>query len=131
MRDALVPALRRISSRPEPGALGTMLGLFMLGADAGHDEVAAAFEATGVDGLLRLDAIEPSDEGRGRWRAKIDLRPHASDADAELWVASDLGAHQRPGVLRHDHVLGIGQASLTLAQTTIRPQVDLALDLGT
>lgn len=131
MRDALVPALRRISSRPEPGALGTMLGLFMLGADAGHDEVAAAFEATGVDGLLRLDAIEPSDEGRGRWRAKIDLRPHASDADAELWVASDLGAHQRPGVLRHDHVLGIGQASLTLAQTTIRPQVDTALDLGT
>lgn len=131
MRDALVPALRRISSRPEPGALGTMLGLFMLGTDAGHDEVAAAFEATGVDGLLRLDAIEPSDEGRGRWRAKIDLRPHASDADAELWVASDLGAHQRPGVLRHDHVLGIGQASLTLAQTTIRPQVDIALDLGT
>ena len=63
--------------------------------------------------------------------ATLDLRPHASDADAEVWVASDLGAHQRPGVLRHDHVLGIGQASLTLAQTTIRPQVETALDLGT
>ena len=35
-------------------------------------------------------------------------------------VASDLGAHQRPGVLRKDHVLGIGQASLTLAQITER-----------
>ena len=37
-------------------------------------------------------------------------RPYAFGG-AELWVASDLAAHQRPGVLRHDHVLGIGQAS--------------------
>jgi methylase of polypeptide subunit release factors len=46
-------------------------------------------------------------------------------------VASDLGALQRPGVLRHDHVLGIGGASLTLAQVTVRPRVRTALDLGT
>ena len=62
--------------------------------------------------------------------AAVDLRPHASDADAELWVASDLAAHQRPGPLRRDHVLGIGQASLTLAQTTIRRPAGRALDLG-
>ena len=55
----------------------------------------------------------------------------ASSADGNLWVASDLGAHQRPGVLRHDHVLGIGQASLSLAQLTVRRNVDRALDLGT
>ncbi|MCZ4150563.1 SAM-dependent methyltransferase, partial [Escherichia coli] len=35
------------------------------------------------------------------------------------------------GVLRTDHVLGIGQASLTLAQITIREKVERALDLGT
>ena len=46
-------------------------------------------------------------------------------------MASDLAAHQQPGVLRHDHVLGIGQASTTLVQTTIRRQVSKALDLGT
>jgi methylase of polypeptide subunit release factors len=34
-------------------------------------------------------------------------------------------------VLRHDHVLGIGQASLTLAQLTVRTPVRRALDLGT
>ena len=95
-----------------------------------------------------------------RFRAAVDLRPYgiagaeAGNADAadagdetgegtdgtgdetgtgseNLWVASDLGAHQRPGVLRSDHVLGIGQASLSLARLTIRRTVDRALDLGT
>lgn len=70
-------------------------------------------------------------------RAAVDLRPYGwaaetpGGADTNLWVASDLGAHQRPGVLRRDHVLGIGQASLTLAQGTIRRVVGRALDLGT
>ncbi len=50
---------------------------------------------------------------------------------AELWVASDLAAHQQAGVLRHDHVLGIGQASTTLVQTTVRRHTERALDLGT
>ena len=46
-------------------------------------------------------------------------------------MASDLAAHQQAGVLRHDHVLGIGQASTTLVQTTVRRHVAKALDLGT
>ncbi|WP_286738919.1 DUF7059 domain-containing protein [Kocuria sp. UBA1838] len=64
-------------------------------------------------------------------RSAVDLRPYATDSSAELYVASDLGAFQRPGVLRHDHVLGIGGASLTLVQSTPRRPVDTALDLGT
>ena len=64
-------------------------------------------------------------------RSAVDLRPCATDSSAELYVASDLGAFQRPGVLRHDHVLGIGGASLTLVQSTPRRPVDTALDLGT
>ena len=86
---------------------------------------------------------------RRAWiQAKVDLRPYGWDAKprecpgtpgentvgsggAELWVASDLAAHQRPGVLRHDHVLGIGQASTTLVQVTARRHVARALDLGT
>ena len=61
----------------------------------------------------------------------MDLRPYATDSSEELWVASDLGAFQRPGVLRHDHVLGIGGASTTLVQSTPRRPVATALDLGT
>lgn len=64
-------------------------------------------------------------------RSAVDLRPYATDSSAELYVASDLGAFQRPGVLRHDHVLGIGGASLTLVQSTPRRPVGTALDLGT
>ncbi len=68
--------------------------------------------------------------------AALRLGPTAGEGasgsgGAELWVASDLAAHQRPGVLRHDHVLGIGQASTTLVQTTIRRHAARALDLGT
>ncbi|WP_233542746.1 DUF7059 domain-containing protein [Kocuria tytonis] len=64
-------------------------------------------------------------------RAAMDLRPYATDSSEELWVASDLGAFQRPGVLRRDHVLGIGGASTTLVQATPRRPVATALDLGT
>lgn len=64
-------------------------------------------------------------------RASVELRPYGSDVGGDLWVASDLGSEQRPGPLRHDHVLGIGGASLTLAQTVMRTPVDRALDLGT
>lgn len=131
MRDQLIPALRLIAAQPQPSALGTVLGLFMLGSAVPAAEASAAFPALGLQGLVELGLLEEVPDTDGWWQARIDLRPHASDADAEIWVASDLGAHQRPGVLRHDHVLGIGQASLTLAQTTVRPQVERALDLGT
>ncbi|KNC17269.1 SAM-dependent methyltransferase [Arthrobacter sp. RIT-PI-e] len=69
--------------------------------------------------------------GGARWRAAVDLRPYGSDVGGNLWVSSDLGSELRPGRLRHDHVLGIGRASLTLAQTVIRTEADRALDLGT
>lgn len=131
MRDQLIPALRLISAQEKPAALGILLGLFMLGSDVTEAELEIGFPTLGYAGLETLGLIEKHPETPNTFRASIDLRPHASDADDEIWVASDLGAHQRPGVLRHDHVLGIGQASLTLAQTTIRPQVESALDLGT
>lgn len=64
-------------------------------------------------------------------RSRVDLRPYEADDGTRLWVAADLGALQTDGPLRHDHVLGIGHASLTLAQVTARRPVETALDLGT
>lgn len=131
-RDQLVPALlavRRALEAPDPSPLAAVVQVWLLGQDLGVDLAAAAFPHTGLDGLLALGLVESDG---GTCRAAVDLRPHAADdAGADLWVASDLGAHQRPGVLRRDHVLGIGQASLTLAQITVRPEVGRALDLGT
>lgn len=131
-RDQLVPALlvlREAYSAQRPAALAIQLGLWMLGREFDADALDAAFPVLRIAGLVELGLIEQADSGD--WRSSVDLRPHASDAGDELWVASDPGAHQRSGVLRHDHVLGIGQASLTLAQITVRPQVERALDLGT
>ncbi|WP_427015539.1 DUF7059 domain-containing protein [Pseudarthrobacter sp. P1] len=133
-RDQTVPA--SLALRHNGGPLATVVKLWLLAQPLDHAAVGAALPALGVDGLLALGLAEYAHHG-ATLCAAVDLRPYGWPADADgapgadLWVASDLAAHQRPGVLRKDHVLGIGQASLTLAQGTIRRQVDRALDLGT
>lgn len=129
-KDQLIPALlacRRTGMATEGEPTAPVL-LWLLGEPVPETQLGRAFPRTTPDGLGRLGLAERVDAGG--WRAVVDLRPYSSDAGGDLWVASDLGQHQRPGVLRHDHVLGIGQASLTLAQLTIRTAVDRALDLG-
>ena len=64
-----------------------------------------------------------------RVRCAVEVAPHG-DEDVDWWVVSDrtdaLGRPQRP-----DHVLGVGAASTTLAQLTVRREVPTALDIGT
>nr|WP_231708720.1 methyltransferase [Arthrobacter sp. zg-Y20] len=141
-RDQLVPALlacRAAADAAEPRRVALPVLLWLLGETVERAQLDAAMPRTGTEGLLELGLIE---RGLifGTFRAAVDLRPYGADdggtptegnPDADLWVASDLGSHQRPGVLRRDHVLGIGQASLSLAQLTVRNPVGRALDLGT
>ena len=130
-QDQLIPALlacRRADPTAGDQPTAAVL-LWLLGETVSVARLGGAFPRTTPDGLYQLGLAEQC--GVDGWRAVVDLRPYSSDAGGELWVASDLGQHQRPGVLRRDHVLGIGQASLTLAQLTVRPDVDRALDLGT
>lgn len=116
-------------------ALATLIKVWLLAQNVSESELRHALPASWRD-VEQLGLMEQAEEP-GQVRAAVDLRPYgwaAADSDGrdtELWVASDLGAHQRPGVLRRDHVLGIGQASLTLAQATLRRPVERALDLGT
>jgi methylase of polypeptide subunit release factors len=155
-RDQLIPSLIATEAAakgdPDAAALAAVVRLWLLAVPQHAEVLDAALPGIRTEGLLTLGLVEPSaaetgtDSASGTVRAKADLRPYGwsgnaaagadeTDADngggAELWVASDLAAHQQPGVLRHDHVLGIGQASTTLVQTTIRRQVSKALDLGT
>lgn len=133
-RDQTVPAALALRHNNEP--LAVVVKLWLLTQTPTRAEVAAALPSLGLETLTALGLLEP-DHDQARVRAAVDLRPYGWPAsvdggtDTNLWVASDLGAHQRPGVLRRDHVLGIGQASLTLAQGTIRRDVERALDLGT
>ena len=143
-REQTVPALlacRRESARTRPDPLAAAVLLWLIGEDLPAGTLDAAFPRTGAGGLVELGLAEPAGDaadpaGAQLLRAAADLRPYATagaepGAGTGLWVASDLGEHQRPGVLRRDHVLGIGQASLSLAQLTVRRPVERALDLGT
>ena len=79
------------------------------------------------------DAPEPEVEADPWMRALFDLRPHAASlpgGDHEWWVASDLGEVQTGKPLADDHVLGIGGATLTLLEMTVRERVESALDVG-
>lgn len=121
----------RAAGAPTAGSdagLAALVWVFVLGGVVESAELSAAMPGVGVEGLMRLGLVEPAPGGGVR--AAVDLRPHAADDGLELWVASDVGAHHREGVLRKDHVLGIGQASLTLAANTVRRDVDTALDVG-
>ncbi|HEY8296292.1 MAG TPA: methyltransferase [Micrococcaceae bacterium] len=132
-RDQLVPA---VLATKDGGGLATLIRLWLLAEPVAEVALFAALPETGLVGLLALGLAEQGSLA-GTARAAVDLRPYGwppnrdGSGGADLWVASDLGAHQRPGVLPKDHVLGIGHASLTLAQSTIRPRVERALDLGT
>jgi len=135
-RDQVVPGLWRVEHilRGDYSAseknLAHLLAFFLLARPLTEAEAAEVFGDTLVDfenaALIERDAADST-----RWSASVDLRPHAADDGTEIFVAADLGAHQRPGVLRKDHVLGIGHASLTLAQITERTPVKRALDVGT
>jgi len=61
--------------------------------------------------------------------------PYGDDADHDWYLVSDLSGGLHAGTtghaVRQDHVLGVGGASTTLAQLTIRDPFATALDLGT
>ena len=79
------------------------------------------------------ESPEPEVEADPWMRALFDLRPHAASlpgGDHEWWVTSDLAEVQTGKPLADDHVLGIGGATLTLLEMTVREHVDSALDVG-
>ncbi|MFF3037736.1 DUF7059 domain-containing protein [Arthrobacter citreus] len=136
-RDQLVPAMlacRAAADGGAPAPVAAAVALWLVGSSVPVQQVRDAFPRTGTEGLAELGLAEEDPEASEMLRASVDLRPYEFDGSTgstHLWVASDLGAHQRPGVLPHGHVLGIGQASLSLAQLSINTPVDRALDLGT
>lgn len=107
--------------------LATLIRLFLLGRP-----VPAAAARAALDPLAPQDAAPLLAVGDGTVRARVEVRPYAAAHRRDpWWVVSDFGSDVRPGPLAADHVLGIGAASLTLAQATIRAPVERALDLGT
>ncbi len=114
--------------------LPTLVRLFLLGADVAEAAARAALAPLPLDAACAAGLVAAS---AGSVRALLDLRPYAElaasapPAGPDWWVVSDFGADVRGGPLATDHVLGIGPASLTLAQATPRAPIERALDIGT
>lgn len=124
-RGETTPGLRATS---DGSTLATLVRLFQLQADV---PIAAARAALGVawpDALaLGLVVTDGS-----LARAALDVRPYG-DETHDWWVLCDLtpGLDGRAQPRDPQYVLGISEASSSLAQLTVRPRVGRALDLGT
>lgn len=132
-REQLLPARLVLSGRPE--AVAVLARTFLLGLPTTRAELDGALPRCGTDGAVALGLVEVSGGHRGdEVRPLVDVSPHAFvDAIGEQgwWVVSDFAEAVTRDALRTDHVLGIGGASITLAQMTIRRPVATVLDLGT
>lgn len=107
--------------------LAVLVRLLLLGTEEAPDLVEAAFPSSSLQTLTASGVLEVDGD---KVRAALDIRPH-SDGERDFYVVSDQDAAVRRGPLRHDHVLGIGGASVSLARAVARNRVGRALDLGT
>lgn len=123
-RNETTPA-RRICR--DGGPLGTLIRLFQLQDDLDRREVEAAL-GTLIDPLVAWGVLGVDGD---QVRALVDVRPYG-DEQHDWWIVCDLtpGLDQRPVEVGPDHVLGISEASTSLAQLTTREPVQSALDLG-
>src|SRR4030088_649876 len=92
------------------------------------EAVEAALHPLSLDAAAAAGIVESYGDGL---HAGVDVDVYSGHTGDDWWVLSDLDVDARPGPLRTDHVLGIGNAATTLASATIRRPVGTALDIGT
>jgi len=129
-REQHIPA-RRALAQPlaEGNPLAGFISCFMLADPISRELAETMFATLGVERAVTLGLVIESETHQVQ--AVLDLSAYATDDPGDLWVASDQTALQLGEPLPADHILGVGKASLTLAQITPRHQVDTALDIGT
>ena len=126
---AAVEAVRRndfralLRATTDRDALATLVRLFLGGQTEPSAAVEAALDPLPLPTAVATGLVEPYGDGL---RATLDL-----DVYGDSWVLSDLDVDTRPGPMREDHVLGVGNAATTLAAATPRTKVSTALDIGT
>jgi len=125
LRNQSTPARRRTT---DGSTLSTLTRLFSLQAPVSRQEADRALPGL-VDAMSVAGMLESS---IGEVNARVDIRPYG-DEDHDWWIVCDLtpgldGSHRK---VDPEHVLGISEASSSLAQLTIRRDVGSALDLGT
>ncbi len=122
----------RLALAGDRSPLATLVRLWPLQAPVRVADLEAALP--GLAGPLAAAGVvqasgEVSDE---LVRAAVDIRPYGDEAH-DWWVVCDL-LHSLDGAttpVPADHVPGVGGATTSLAQLTVRDPVGTALDLGT
>lgn len=124
-RNQSVPALRATRNG---GDLATLVRLFALQVPVARERADAALPGL-VDALVAAEMLIASGD---EVRALVDIRPYG-DEDHDWWILCDptSGLDGRQAPMDPSYVLGISEASSSLAQLTIRRPVGRALDLGT
>ena len=119
-----VPARRATENG---GDLGWLIRLFLLGDDCPAAAIAAALKPVSLDDAVGAGLISRTGD---KVRAELDLRP-LDLGTGNRWVVSDLDGAMRPRATADDHVIGVGQASLSLLRGTPTRPVGTVLDVGT
>lgn len=120
-------ALRRTARTA--GACGELLGLFVLGDPLPRHRITELIPELDLDAALAAGLLRAADEP-GQLCSAVDLRP-ADTGHGPQWVLSDSDGSMVTTTTRPDHVLGVGQASLSLLRITPPGPIDSLLDLGT
>ncbi len=125
-RAQTTPALLALAGDRSP--LATLVRLWPLQAPVDTADVTAALP--GLVGPLTAAGIVEVDGDTVR--AAVDVRPYG-DETHDWWVVCDLlhSLDGRSTGVPADHVPGVGGATTSLAQLTVRAPVGTALDLGT
>ena len=106
-----------------------MISCFLLADPISRSLADTIFDQLTLDGALDLNIVTITDDGEVA--ATVDISTYATDHHGDMWVASDQTALQLGQSLPEEHILGVGKASITLAEITPRTAVTTALDLGT
>ncbi|MGA9870231.1 MAG: class I SAM-dependent methyltransferase [Rhodococcus sp. (in: high G+C Gram-positive bacteria)] len=110
------------------GSLGVLIRLFLLSDDIPVSDAAQALAPLTIDHAL--DASILTRTGPELVRAALDIRP-LDTGRGTRWIVSDPDGSMRPAPTSADHVLGVGQASLSLLRGTPTTPVADLLDVGT
>ena len=125
-------AVRRVAS--DDTAFDFFVRSFLLHDTAPASEWVRWLGQPLVDALTTARSLEPngtSDDALDpTLRCVIDIRPHVI-AGHDRWIFSDADATMAGHIPGKDHVLGVGSASLSLAQSVPSSPVKSLLDVGT